>query len=64
MSTKDPGDETYKGFVLRRGDDGLIMVIDATGKPLSDDVKFAKAITARAFLDQWTARQDAEKEPR
>jgi len=64
MGAKDRGDETYRGFVLRKGDDGLVMIIDATGKPLSEDVKFAKATTARAFLDQWVARNDQTKEPR
>jgi len=47
----------HEGFVLKRGKDGLITIIDANGNPLSETMKFLEYETASAFLDQWLDNQ-------
>jgi hypothetical protein len=61
MTARGGADETFKGFILRKGDDGLITIIDATGRPLSEDMKFAKSDAGRAFVDQWVATRSWKK---
>ncbi len=48
----------HKGFLLRRGKDGLITVIDENGDLLSDTMKFLDFETVRVFLDQWLSPKD------
>jgi hypothetical protein len=49
---------THKGFVLKRGTDEFITIIDANGNPLSETMKFLEHETASAFLDRWVARKE------
>ncbi len=48
----------HKGFLLSRGKDGLITVIDENGDFLSETMKFLEFETARGFLDQWLSQKD------
>jgi len=50
----------HKGFVLRRGNDGLTTIIDAKGRQLSQTMKFLEYDTARGFLDHWMALRNKE----
>lgn len=52
----------HKGFVLKRGKDGLITIIDANGNPLSETVTFIEYETASAFLDRWVAKKEGGRD--
>ena len=47
----------HKAFILKRGNDGLITIINASGNPLSQTMKLLEYKTARAFLDHWVVRR-------
>jgi hypothetical protein len=50
-----PRPRRYKGFVLKKGNDGLVTIFCASGFPLTRAFKFIEFETARSFVDQWVS---------